>query len=581
MQSFKQSAVLKVELVGQGTFTLHSRDHMSTGGEGSIYRVGKNMVAKIYTDPKKMAQLGLSDKIELLAKLKSPYIVAPAGLILSEKRKPIGYYMAYAEGHPLSRVFTNEFWNKEHFSHRHAQELVHRMRDTVSFAHSNGAILVDANELNWLVSFSRSNPEPRIVDVDSWSLGRWPATVIMPSIRDWHAKSFDEKSDWFSWGVVTFQIFTGLHPYKGTHTSYKRNEFIERMKANASVFSPGVRLNQAVRDFSLIPAPLLDWYEAVFERGERTVPPSPLDKSNKTPKSALVMRAKITNRTGLLVFEKIFEKVGDPALRVFDSGAVLLSSGSLVDARMKREIAGNVSQECQVARTTDGWLILELRGGKVCIRHISMDDGKEQELAFIGEAVGILEQENHFYSLGERGLTEVKIHSFGNKILASAGLTWSVMHNATELFKGFGVQNAMGATFFALPTGEQGILQVRVRELDRLKVVTGKAGYRSLILVAVDKMGVYKRFEFFFTKDYSTYKVNESAVDQSELNLAILPKGVNASIIDDGELIISVPSTGAVTKVEDKHLSTKMTLGNFGDQVVYIENGVVWSVRMK
>ncbi|MDB5194475.1 MAG: hypothetical protein JWN50_489 [Parcubacteria group bacterium] len=570
---------LKVELVGRGLVTLRPSDHVATGGEGSIYRVGKDTVAKIFTDPKKV----IPAKIRELGKLKSPYVIAPKGLIVSEKCDPVGYYMPYideAECAPLSRVFTNDFWNREGFNEKFAKELVIRMRDTVSFAHGHGAILVDANELNWFMKFRGSNPEPRVVDVDSWAIGRWPATAIMPSIRDWNAKGFDEKSDWFSWGVVTFQVFTGVHPYKGTHPSYKKTEFLERMKANASVFAPNVRLNQAVRDFSLIPKGLLAWYEAVFQKGERNMPPSNFDIATASS-AARVLRIQTIGKSGLLVFEKLYERTNDAVVRTFRSGAALLASGLLVDVHTKQEIAKAVGRECEVARTPDGWLILEKENGQAKLTYAEMGSQKAEWLAFSIEAKSILGYENRLFVLGERGLTEIKLHSFGTKVLASAGQTWSTLPNATQCFDGLGIQDAMGAKFLLLPFGDSGLMHVRVRELDGKRVLRGKAGNRFASVIAADKSGSYQRIDLVFSKDYGTYRSDVTAVDDTELDIAILPKGVNASIEDDGELCISVPSSGVATKLEDKHVSTKMILGNFGDQVVYIENGSLWSVRMK
>ncbi len=571
---------IKAVLSGRGLVTLRPSNHLATGGEGSIYRVATDTVVKIYTDPDMMRRVGMPEKIRLLSKLKSKYVVAPTDLVLSEQQEPIGYYMPYAEGHPLSRVVTTDFWNREGFERRHAMKLVARMRETVAYAHQAKATMVDANELNWLMGFVGSDPEPKVVDVDSWAIGKWGAKVIMPSIRDWHAASFDEKSDWFSWGVVSFQVFTGLHPYKGTHPSFKKTELVERMKANASVFAPNVRLNRAVRDFSLIPTALRDWYEATFEKGERTVPPSPFD-SAPVPAPAVTKKASVFQGSKLLVLERLCSTGNDPVVRIFRSGAVLRSSGALVEARTGRMIAKGVSSGSEVAATSDGWLILENKSGSASLRYSGKGSGKEDKLPFSMEAKGILGYENRIFVLGDKGLTEVRLHDFGDKVIASPGHTWSTLPNSTSLFDGVGVQDAMGAMFLVLPIGNSGLVQVRIRELDGLRAIGGKGGNRFASLMVVGKSGSYQRLDLSFSKDYSSYVAELHQADQPELNLAILPKGVNAAIFEDGELIVSVPSNGNVTTVADKHLSTEMLLGNIGDQVVYIENGDLWSLRMK
>ncbi|MFZ8499081.1 hypothetical protein ACO1NC_13805, partial [Staphylococcus aureus] len=83
------------------------------------------------------------------------------------------------------------------------------------------------------------------------------------------------------------------------------------MKDGVSVFAPGVRLNRAVRDFSCIPGALLGWYEATFQRGERTQPPSPYDKAISAAPAARVAR-RITTASGSLAYDKLRSVAGDP-----------------------------------------------------------------------------------------------------------------------------------------------------------------------------------------------------------------------------------------------------------------------------
>ena len=49
----------------------------------------------------------------------------------------------------------------------------------------------------------------------------------------------------------------------------------------------------------------------------------------------------------------------------------------------------------------------------------------------------------------------------------------------------------------------------------------------------------------------------------------------------DGELDIFVPTNGQVTKINDSQITTDMFLGNWGDKVIYIQNGEVWALQMK
>ena len=569
---------IKIVLDGRGSLTLRPSNYVATGGEGSVYRAARTII-KLYSDPQKMQRDGMTGKLNLLSGIKNKFIIAPKGLVKSPSGKLMGYYMDYVNGEPLSRVFTNDFRKREGFTDDNASTLVDHMRSAVEFSHSKKAVLVDANEMNWLVVLKdRNNPEPRAIDVDSWSIGKWPASVIMPSIRDWHTKSFNEVSDWFAWGIVTFQIYTGIHPYKGKLQGYKPNDLEKRMKNNASVFSQGVRLNRAVRDFSDIPGRLLDWYVATFDRGERTFPPSPFDTGIATTQMARVLHA-TTTASGMLVFKKLFEELGDQVIRIFPCGIALLNSGKLVDLSNNRVIGKTQTRDSEIVRTDRGWLKAEMSGDQMKFFHINETGLKETQMTLDLKGKRLFRYENRLFVVTDKGLTEVTLKVLGKPILA-VGQTWGAMVNSTRWFDGVGVQDTMGATYIVAPFGDYACVQIRVRELDELKPVAAKAGNRFITVIGLDKNGTYQKVELTLDRTYATYKTWQGEVDSADLNIATLPKGVCATIVDDGELDIFVPTSGTLNKVQDKNILTDMALASWDDKVVYIQNGAVWSLQM-
>jgi hypothetical protein len=156
------------------------------------------------------------------------------------------------------------------------------------------------------------------------------------------------------------------------------------------------------------------------------------------------------------------------------------------------------------------------------------------------------------------------------------------MLHSTKWFQGVGVMDAMGAKYVITPFGEESVVQERIRELDQLRTVTAKSGNRFISLIGVDRSGVYHKVEITFDRDYKSHKVWVAETDGPELNLAILPKVVCATIVKDGELDIFVPVKNQdINRVEDKGIGTDMILSNWEDRVVYIQNGAVWSLRMK
>lgn len=569
---------ITIELEGRGSLILRPDDFVACGGEGTIYR-SANMIIKIYNDPLKMSRESMADKINILAKLKHQYVVAPEGIVLNEKKQPVGFYMPFAGGEPMPRIFTTSFRQREKFSDEDGNTLVERMRETVDFAHEKKAILADANELNWRAIFpGPKGPEPRIIDVDSWSIGKWPARVIMLSIKDWHTKGFTELTDWFAWGIVTFQVFTGIHPYKGTLEGYKRGDIEARMKANASVFSPKISLNQAVRDFRCIPGLLLDWYKETFQHGQREIPPSVFAKGISATPAAKISRV-VTTTSGSLIFNLIFHP-SSPAIKIWPSGAVLLSNGALIDLSSKRQFGRLESRKGEVVKVDGGWLLADWIFGKLKFFFIDDRTLEIQELDLILRAYQIMRYENRLFVVANAELIELQF-VFAGKPIISAGCRISILQpKATYWFDGVGVQEAFGAKFLITPFGEDSFATTRIKELDGFTPIVAKAGNHFVTIIAADKFGAYTKFEFTFNHNYSSYTVWQGITDMPDLNIAILPKGVCATIVNDGELNIFVPTSGQVIKVKDRQISTGVELANWGDKVVYINNSEIWSVQM-
>jgi hypothetical protein len=567
----------KVELVGRGSITLRPADYLATGGEGSVYRAHDTIV-KLYTDTKKMIRDGMPEKIQLLKSLAHPYIVAPQGIVNDTSGNPIGYYMPYVSGESLVRLFTTDFRQRESFGDPETKTLVERMRETTMFTHQHSAVMVDANELNWMaVLKGMGGPEPRAIDVDSWAIGKWGAQVIMPSIRDWHSKSFDSKSDWFAWGVVTFQLFTGIHPYRGVLPGFDRRDMEGRMKANASVFAPGISLNRAVRDFSVIPGRLRDWYVATFQQGERTIPPSVFDVGGSVLGAGQIHRT-VTQATGSLVYDKIYD---DAAIRVFPCGIVMSAQGALYDLRSKRLVGTMSSLNGEVVKVDGGWVAADWVLGKPQFSFIDERSLTTTVLSLMLEGHQFLRYENRLFLATQTALVELLYMRVGKPILAIGPSTQILQPQSIKWFDGMGVQQALGATFVVLPFGEKSCMTVRIPELDGYVPIAGKSGNRFATVIGVDRTGQYHKFEFTFNAGYSSYQSWTGDVDSPELNIAILPKGVAATILDDGELTIFVPTNGQVRKVGDRMISSDMQLSHWEDKVTFIKDGAVWTLSLK
>lgn len=250
----------KVENIGQVDLT--DKDFKAAGGEANIY-IKNGIAYKIFHN--NSFNLG---KTRELSVLNHPNVVRPENVVF-HNNNAVGYTMRVVDGNVWCQLFTTTFKQREKISNKRVLELIKELKDLVKFVHSNNILVVDLNPMNFLF-----DKHVYAIDVNSYQTKNYPATAIMDSVRDRHNQSFNNGTDWFSWGVITFNALTNIHPYDGNHPKYtgksdvKRNK---RMLDNVSVFNSEVRYPNAV-DLSIIPNALKDWYIDTFDKGLREEP---------------------------------------------------------------------------------------------------------------------------------------------------------------------------------------------------------------------------------------------------------------------------------------------------------------------
>ena len=212
-------------------------------------------------------------KLNELAALSEPNIIRPLDLLLDHRNLPVGYTMRHvADAYSLCQLFPRAFRDRNNLTPELVLNLVQQMHTGVEHVHNHGVLIVDLNEMNFLTS--RNFGELFFIDVDSYQTPSFPAKVLMESVRDRHATHFTKESDWFSFAVISFQMFVGIHPFKGTYPALRactdKVQLLDaRMKANISVLHPGVSVPASCLPFDSIPGTFYDWYHAIFEEGKR------------------------------------------------------------------------------------------------------------------------------------------------------------------------------------------------------------------------------------------------------------------------------------------------------------------------
>jgi serine/threonine protein kinase len=326
---------MNIIIKGKGSETLEKRNYLSSGGEGSIY-VKDKTAYKIYIDKHKVIP---ENKIKELSVLTSPNIIKPERLILDKNNNAIGYTMKYIKDTiALCQIFTKAFKLRNNIQTKDIVALVTQFRDTVKHCHDNNILIVDLNELNFLMDSTKFK-NIYFIDVDSYQTPLYSATALMESIRDRHATKWSTYTDWFSFGIITFQMFTGIHPYKGKHAKYSTLD--ERMQNNISVFNKNVGIPLTTLPFTDIPEMFKNWYEAIFEKGVRIDPPF-------GDIFAKIIVAKITtiNNTDSFIFTKI-KTFTEDIVQYINSEQVITTKGFYIQNKCDEKVASY----CQVCLT--------------------------------------------------------------------------------------------------------------------------------------------------------------------------------------------------------------------------------------
>jgi len=518
---------------GGGEVRLNRSDFKAQGGEGSIYVKGAHAY-KVYADPGRAIPAA---KIQELSALDRPNIIRPLELLLDARNRAAGYSMrAVGRSYALCQLFPVAFRRRNNLTPETALRLVRRMQEGVSHVHSRGVLVVDLNELNFLVAEDFS--EVYFIDVDSYQTPSFPAAALMESVRDRHARSFTTASDWFSFAVVSFQTFVGIHPYKGSYPPTQgladtAQKLDARMRANVSVLRPEVTVPASCLPFHLIPPAYLDWYRAVFDEGKRLPPPDGV-------RAAVPLAAPApSSRAGSSLFEVTLAKEFDDEI-VRHDGLVTVTRSSVhfggerfglpsadalvvVTPRLRHLVAAYM--EAGAPRLRD------LTAG----RDLPLSIGCE-EMALCGGWLYVKQGEQVF---------AVEFLEAGKNISPGVRAAANVMMKSTRMFEGLAVQNMLGTHYASLFPAPGVCHQLRLAELDGYQPLDARL-CRNVLLAVGARGGRYDRLVFRFADDFGSYDARVVGdVSSADINFTVLDTGVVLHLDEEGALELFSRRAGA------------------------------------
>lgn len=544
---------------------LSTQNFVAEGGEGRVF-VQDAWAYKIAHDPQKVLA---SAKLRELSVLDHPLILRPHALVYDNNRQAMGFKMPYiADTLALPRLFTHDFRRQFSLDNHQILQLLAQMQSTLSFIHQQQCLLIDANEMNYLVSSDCSTPY--FIDVDSYQTPSFPGTALMPSIQDYHSQGFSTLTDWFAFAVVACQLLLGIHPYKGKHPKLKT--LAERMQANISIFNHSVSLPATVRDFSVIPPAWRDWFVAVFEQGQRCAPPDlPPDFHIMTAASTINTLAERFHMRLLKTYPEIIRR------HYHALGKTWVIAGKQVFTEQGIWELPEATAPVLYEPKQGVFLAALLENGLLHIENLSTHQRISTQLA----AQRLLQINNQLYVIQRDQLIAVVITLFGKNLLVSAGRSWQIMPNAHQVFDGLLSQTVFGQTYLIIPYQPNACLIQQIPELQAYKLISAKH-QNGVVMLLGYQQGRYDLIILCFDMQYQQYQARIIPDrDIAELNFTTLDNGTVISIFQDGELEVSHRHLPPVKTIVDPHISSMMRLSHAENMGLFYTDKQLYQISLK
>lgn len=585
---------MKVYVQGAGTgVELTQRNFLAAGGQANVFVKG-DLAYKVYHDPANAVPQG---KIQALAAITDPQVNRPRDILLDAKNAVVGYTARYVkDAFVLAQLFPRAFRDRQGVTPEMILHLVRKMQEGIAHIHSKGILVVDLNELNFLVS--PAFDELHFIDTDSYELPGYPAPVLMDSIRDWTVQrppgsrhhTWTTLSDWWSFAIVSFQLFVGIHPFKGQYKGPKAELRAKlptdkpddafavtrrRMQQHVSVLQPDVGMPAAVYPLDSIPDTYRAWYARLFVRGERGAPP--LLAGTVT---TVVMAAPASVSSAQLEITEMGQYEGT-ITRLWSNGTTLVVATDK-DVWLDQQRVGAPWQPhgCGFIAKS-GRTILASTDGSLYNATDRAPAGRSAAASAVSSHGG------RIYTLVGEQVLEVELHDMGRIVAANRAVV-NVLPHATKLYRGVVVQNLLGSHFVSLLSAAGVARQVRMPELDVYRILDARFDNHAplggvLMVIGARTDGTYDRLVFRFGEDDSYDMRVVSNITPAGLNFVVLDSGVCVCLTEDDKLeaFPSKKGSTAMKVVEDKALGGDMILAKHAGSVLFARGNRIYRMKLK
>lgn len=250
------------------TYKTDENLEIARGGEGRLLPLNNGKVVKLYFDKTRAMPL---QKFNELNVLDDEYFIKPKAIVECISNGEKGIIMDELDNgtfYPLYSLYTKTFAMKHALPTDFKTIVANKLIKVVKHAHDNNIVIGDLNPFNIMVN---DKLEVKIIDVDSFETPSFKHNgKLLEEIRDFSFNGLiTSNSDYFALAVIIFNLFTGLHPFKGIHNIY-RDKLKEREINNLSVISSHVKDIKIPPFYTPITDDsLLDTFKSIFNDNKR------------------------------------------------------------------------------------------------------------------------------------------------------------------------------------------------------------------------------------------------------------------------------------------------------------------------
>lgn len=543
-----------------------------SGGEGDVY-IKDNYAYKIYHDKNKAMS---ETKFNELRTLEKDNIIKPEDLLLDNKGNIIGYAMkAVPKCYSLSRLVTNDFRNQHNIDEKTILSIVQQMRETFEYIHSKNCLIVDGNEMNYLVSEDFKNVY--FIDVDSYQTKTSPANAYSVSTLDpaiAKTNKFSQASDWFIFGVVSCTLLLGIHPFKGTYKglslNIKKGDVKTRMEKMRSIFNKTVSVNSAVRNFNIVPNHYREWFTKLFETTDRSLPPLNIfdvkTEINKTIKNV------IFNET--VKSYNLIEYKNDITDFIMTTNYTLLKSNNeFFDIKNKNSFKVKNANSYFIEINNKGYLV-KLENEIILF---DIESSNIIKTGIVADTIVVIN--NRLYSLFNNKINELK-YSLSKLLINNS---WDITLNNTELFNNILVQKISRRNVLYIPFDNNACAIINMKELEDKKIVNAFYCNKLIELVYFEK-GTYFRIIAKLSSNLNNYDIIfKEETESMNINAITLDNGIFISLFNDKELLITSNNMDkkGVNIVKDNNLEIDNKLVSYKNDVYMIIDNKINKISLK